>query len=224
MKTLKIIGCCLLVAFYSCDKNDDSETTDEFDGSIRSVENFFTPELVKALTDLGFELNEGNTPPNLEGTYLISPLQLNATTVETDQIGSIFSDYTATITNQNNEKLTIDFNGEGGGQIDNGFGSFISGTENKFSIYLKLTIQIGNEPAESAYALSGTITDDGISEAQMAILMLDDKGDVEEVYIENNTGRLFTDGDGFSPKNPSTTSKHLITADIAPSGSGSSHW
>lgn len=30
--------------------------------------------------------------------------------------------------------------------------------------------------------------------------MLDDKGDEEGVYIENNTGRLFVDGDGLASR------------------------
>tara|TARA_R110000868_G_scaffold189493_1_gene432484 strand:- start:458 stop:1129 length:672 start_codon:yes stop_codon:yes gene_type:complete len=209
MKNLKITSfyLCSLLVFSACKKDKETEEIAEFDGSIRAIEEFFSADLVQALEEFGFIINEGSSPPNIEGAYFLSPFEIAGSTVEGDEIGDLFSDYTASIKNQDNENLTVDFSGDGGGQIDNGFGSFISGNGNNFNLFLKLTSKVGNYSADTAYAISGNITNEGIENVQVAILMLDDKGDIEGVYIENNTGRLFKDSDNFSER-ISTTSKN----------------
>lgn len=199
---------CIAVCVTNCKKDDD----DGFDGSRRSIEDFFNPELVEALEDLGIDINTGNTPPNIEGTFFASPLILKVSTVPTDIIGTQFYDIAFTFSNQNNQELTIDFLGVSVIETDVGNGSFISGEGNKFSIFLKTESTIGNYPAESAITISGTFTTDGINELHMAYLMLDNKGNIEEVYIDNNQGRLLYDSDSISEKDgTSETSKSTIT-------------
>src|SRR5680860_77220 len=65
-----------ILLFNSCCRNCDeySVETAEFDGSRKAIEEFYSPDLVEALVDLGFNLNVGSTPPNVEGNYFISPL------------------------------------------------------------------------------------------------------------------------------------------------------
>lgn len=190
---------CTIMSSCSSD-SEDSNQKNEFDGSIRSIRDFYNDDLVKALEDLGFIIYTGNTPPNLEGTFIFSPFKLEDSSVPNDNIGRIFSDYIATFTNQDNNSLTIDLSGKNGNQTDNGTGSFISGEGNQFSVFLKLTSQIGNVPVETALAISGEVTENGLKNIQAVNLMLDDKGDPEDVYIDNNTGRLFYDSDYISEK------------------------
>ena len=192
----------MLALVFSCSSDDDSleDAGNQFDGSLESVEDFFTPDLVNALVDLGFIINTGGNPPNLEGVFYASPLVLQASSVPNDIIGQTFNPYTMTFSNQNLETLMVDFFGDQNVQVDEGFGSFVSGNGNAFSVYLKTTTTIGNFDAESAIALSGVMTQDGIEDFQVAFLMLDDNGDPEGVYIENNTGRLLYDSDLFSPR------------------------
>jgi len=186
---------------FSCSSDDDSGSR-EFDGSIQSLEEFYNPELVAALEELGFKINQGNTPPNVEGSYFSSPFILQESNIPEDTPNHVFSDYTSTFSNQDVNSLTVDFIGNNGDQIDEGDGSLISGENKSFSVYLKNNTQIGSSiMVSTAIAISGIMTDEGIEDFQYAILMLDDKGDPDEVYIENNTGRLIHDSDGFSPKN-----------------------
>ncbi|MEM9680156.1 MAG: hypothetical protein AAF901_07510, partial [Bacteroidota bacterium] len=71
----------------------------------------------------------------------------------------------------------------------------------QFTVFVKMNSQIGGFPVDSAVAISGTITANGINNVIVAFLMIDDRGDPQDVYIvENNQGRVFTDGDGFSPR------------------------
>ncbi|MFC0604301.1 hypothetical protein [Winogradskyella pulchriflava] len=195
----KIIFVFFITALcFACSSDDDNSS--EFDGSLESIEDFFNPELVQALQDLGFVLNIGNNPPDIEGTYLLSPFELQASNIPSDIIGTVISDYTATFTNQNSGDLRVDFLGEGGSQTDVGTGSFVAGDGAQFTVLLKLTSQIGSVPVETAYAISGTMTENGIDDMQIGGLMLDDNGDPEGVYIENNQGRVFFDSDAFSPR------------------------
>lgn len=189
-------------------------TKDGFVGSINSVEDFYTPEHVAALDSLGFIFNLGDTPPDLGGIYHFSPVILEKSSVPGDFIGRLFPDYFATIANQDNNTLTIDFSGQNGAQTDVGEGTFISGEGEKFTIYLKLTSQIGSYPAESTMTISGSIGDNGFNDIQIAVLMLDNNGNVQGVYIPNNTGRFLIDQDGFSPKLASSN-KSVTTRDTS---------
>ncbi|MBR9916079.1 MAG: hypothetical protein GYB32_14905 [Algicola sp.] len=199
-KTILVFAMLALVLSCSSDDDNGEDIGNQFDGSLESVEDFFSPDLVQALQDLGFIINTGNNPPNIEGVFFSSPFILEASSVPGDFIGQTFADYTSEFFNQNNQALTLDFNGMGGTQTDEGFGSFVSGDGNLFSVYLKNTTRIGNFDAETAIAISGRITQDGIEDFKYATLMLDDGGDPEGVYIENNTGRLLYDSDEFSPR------------------------
>lgn len=201
MKKIKLLCYALILCFTfsSCSDDEDSGTS-EFDGSIESVEDFFNPEVIDAFQELGFTINTGNNPPQiLEGSYLASPFVLQESSVTGDNIGSTFSNYIFEFSNQNNGTLTIDFVGSASIQEDIGYGSFISGSNDSFSVFLKITSTYQGATAEFAYAMSGKVTEGGIMDYEFINLMLDDNGDPQDVWIENNTGRLLIDSDGFSP-------------------------
>lgn len=196
---IKVVAIALVLAFTSCSKGDLDDNTG-FNGSIASIEDFYTPELVKVLDSLGFIINTGNKPPLLEGIYHAAPLILQSSSVQGDNLGSRFYDYEITFSNQDNGNLTIDFLGDQGIEIDNGSGSFISGEGNSFSVFLITNTEISNYSADSAISLSGTLVEDGIENLQVAYLMLDNNENQGGVFIPNNTGRVLFDSDGFSEK------------------------
>jgi hypothetical protein len=188
---------------FNCSNNDDDNNQDEgFDGSIEDIRDFYNDDLVDALEDLGFNLNTGNNPPNIEGVYFLSPLLLEASSVTGDIVGMPFNDYTITFSNQNNSALTIDYFGDQGNQIDQGSGSFISGDDDNFTVLLITTStdESNNTTADSAISISGVLTDGGIENIQMAFMMLDNKGNPNGEWIPNNTGRIAYDSDFNSPK------------------------
>jgi len=93
--------------------------------------------------------------------------------------------------------LTIDYSGSGGSQSDDGSGSFISGSGNNFSIFLTITSEISGYEADTLYVLSGTDDGDGFIDFQLAVFMKDNFGNPGGVFIEDNKGRIFVDGDNF---------------------------
>ncbi|MEO0572729.1 MAG: hypothetical protein AAF039_13565 [Bacteroidota bacterium] len=204
MKTKFLVLFISIAFFSSCSDDEDGENV--FDGSTSSLQDLFSDEVVQALNDLNFSINEGTNPPNLEGTFFISQVILTDTNVESDNIGSRFFDQRYTFFDQNNSNNTIDFDGEQlniDGSLEStlqGTGSFISGSDNSFSIFLVVldeNIESGAQ-AEIAYSISGTITSEGIANFEVAIIMLDNMGNPTGEFIDNGLGRRFLDSDGFS--------------------------
>lgn len=196
MKKIKfLLICSLVLSLASCSSDDDSDGG--FDGSTGDIQDFVGPELYDIMTDLGLTIHTGNTPPTLQGGYYMEPCILSASNVESDNIGSTFAAQTFYLTNMNLSTLTIDYSGSGGSQSDDGSGSFISGSGNNFSIFLTITSEISGYEADTLYVLSGTDDGDGFIDFQLAVFMKDNFGNPGGVFIEDNKGRIFVDGDNF---------------------------
>ena len=202
---------------FSCSSDDDA-ANDAFAGTETDLTNFFNEEVVDALIDLDFTINEGENPPNLQGTYFASPIILTDTNVPSDIIGSKFLDLQFSFFDQENSENTIDFEGEtlSGSTVMERFSgidsSFISGEGNDFSVFSIITGEIVNTSAvaDMAYAISGTISNNGILDFEIAILILDDRGDpTNSIFLQNGQGRKFIDQDGVSELSTSVDLKGL---------------
>jgi hypothetical protein len=203
MKTKHIIISSFVIFFLiSCSKDDGP---DKFSGSEKDLTDLFNETTINSLNELGFTINEGASPPDLQGTYFVSEFILTDSNILEDEIGSRFADQKYTFFNQNNNNNTIDFQGietfanEILSTLD-GTGSFISGEDNRFSIFLIVENERTENGAKafSALAISGLLTENGIINFEQAVVMLDDFGDPFNVYIENGEGRRFVDQDGIS--------------------------
>jgi len=198
MKNIKfLLICSLVLLISSCSSDDDSGG---FDRSTGDIKDFVTPELYDIMTELGLVIHTGNTPPLLEGGYYMSPCILSATNIETDNIGAAYASQTFYLSNMNADNLTIDYAGGGGSQQDDGSGSFISGSGNDFSIFLTITSEISGYEADTVFVLSGTETNDGFVDFQLAVFMKDNNGNPGGVFIEDGKGRIFIDGDELVEK------------------------
>lgn len=199
-KVLSILAILLAMSpiFISCeeesDGSDDSENF-EFDGSLAAIRDFYNSDVVAEMQSLGFDINTGDSPPFLEDCYLASPLELTGSSVpNSPPIGTIFEDLNFCLSNQDTSLLTIDFNGTSTNVSYDGDGSYISGSNDRFSIFLKITITAGDgTTAISAYAVSGRLENGNVVDFQSTLIMLDDNGDPSDVFIPENTGQLFGD-------------------------------
>ena len=97
--------------------------------------------------------------------------------------------------------MTIKVTLKEGGLTGEGFGSFISGQGDNFTVYVKVdaTDARGHELLQTEI-YSGTLEANGIRNLQRSLFMVDDKGDPNNEYIDNGQGRLAKDEDGFSEK------------------------
>ena len=205
MKSLKIF--CLSLVFltsFSCDKDDDSAPgLGENEDIQQLVENFVTPHLIATLRQLGFTFRDGNEQPDISGSFAFDVHKLKATNIEDDfTVGTNFFTTTLTFSNLNPGNRTFAFSGTEGntGSYNGVTDTFYSGTGNNFSAYVKFTVTNGDAIAIALLAVSGTVTENGIENAEDAIIMLDNKGNPDDIFIENGTGRLFVDEDGTASR------------------------
>jgi len=201
----------ILVAFalFSCSSDDDSIDYQPEEGTIADIKNWANPEIIDAIESIGFTIHEGTNPPNIEGSFQISSRILEATNVPNDfSIGTTFYTINMTFSDQNNDSLTVNFMGEEIAfdgtvaitqEVENFLeNSYISGNGDSFTAFFKVTETNGNnQPVQVLYVFSGDITENGISNIQNALFMLDNFGQ-NQTYIENNTGRIFIDSDGVA--------------------------
>ena len=143
----------------------------------------------------------GNTPPNIEGTYLVSVQTLVYASDNHDK--KTFADYYANFSNQNKSKNTIDFQNK---EVNNS-GTVISqsnktemvllGNGDNFTIFNVTEGIASGAQYKQAIILSGTMTGEGIKDIYLGILMLD-KDDPNNKLMKVGTYRIFNDGDGLA--------------------------
>jgi hypothetical protein len=184
-----------LFLFISCqkDKEDPGELS-------QNIKNLVPDSTFNAIKGLRMPIYRGLEPPNLENTYLASPFTLKSTNIEGDwDIGYVISDYYVRFYDQDDVNLTIKVDYYNGGESGSGLGGYISGSGNKFSVFVVVNSYYDVYPAKLLHVISGVMTADGIKNLYFANTMLNDYGDEGDNWIENNQGRVFYDSDGMSP-------------------------
>ena len=78
--------------------------------------------------------------------------------------------------------------------------AFTVGNNNKFTIFVDIqNVKEGTtSKADLVYVISGEYSAEGISNLYYANFMLNDYGDVNNIYIGNGQGRVIHDADGLS--------------------------
>lgn len=197
MKKLTI-ALFIVVASYSflitsCKKDEKLVLSEE-------IQNIVPDSTLNKITSLGMPINKGTKPPDLTNMFKVSPFTLKATNVTNDfAIGYKFADYKFRLYEQDNEKLTIKLDYVNGPEKGTGFGGFMSGSGSDFSIFIKVHSLNGSNQADIIQIISGTLTTDGIKNFYLSNFMIDNYGNANHVWIEEETGRVFYDSDGVSP-------------------------
>jgi|GEM_PF-1375416 len=205
-------------------EDEPAIATPMFDGTLSAITSIYSDSQLAAIEALGLELNLGDDPPNIEGTFRLDPAILQSSSVPNDEenLGENFTPITFTFSNQDNSSLTLDLttlSDSGDTQVD-GSGAFISGSGNAFTVYFLAEVTFEGFTFTSSETYSGIITDAGITNLQQAIFILDDRGDPQDLVFDQDTGRLFIDTDGLSVRTeagPGPLSDQEMTA--ADSGS-----
>jgi hypothetical protein len=198
MKALKIIMLIVLpsLVFFNCTK-----TENKTDGLSQDIHNIVPDSILTKMKALGLPINEGTTPPNIEKIYLASPFVLKATNRPSDfVIGYQFSDYKVQFYQQNNSKLSILLDYINGPESGTGLGGFVSGANNKFSVFAKLSATSNGDKADLIQVISGTIVSGAIKDLYFANFMLNNYGNPHGYWIGQGQGRVIYDSDGNSPE------------------------
>ena len=170
------------------------------EGFTREIRDMIPDEIMEKLEESGMAIYSGNSPPNLEGTYFFSPPVLVHSSMDSDDLGHIFNDYYYSFFNQNNNDLTIEVMEKAfaSSSVGTGTGGYIVGENGYFTIFVEIYEKESNAWSKVAEVISGELTNNGIKNFQLSLIMLD-KSDTGN-YIDVGEGRLVKDGDGFSER------------------------
>lgn len=209
-KHLLAIGlfCLLLNSGCTSDYGDMSTygdiIGDPYGGSTRDLSediiNIVPDNILDIIENLDMPINEGKNPPNLEGIFLEEPHTLKSSNQEGDEVGHEYASWKFRLFNQNNAKLSIQLEYKSGSTTGESTQSFISGSGNKFSIFLQVKTYKDEYTADMVRIISGTMTADGIQNCHIALFMVDNHGDPGDNFLENGKGRVLYDSDGLAEK------------------------
>lgn len=148
---------------------------------------------------------KGATPPNIEGTIFVDPLEAvfcedYANNSGGYAPGTIVNSMYLRFSNQNPIYNTIDIDevSVSGSQTATGTGAFISGTGNNFTAFFNTSGVSSGISTRTALVVSGTKTSTGISNLKYAFVMVEKGSDPNHVLMEEGVFRVFQDQDGMS--------------------------
>ena len=145
---------------------------------------------------------DGNNPPNIEGEYIASPLELVYSS-QGYSPGDIFADLYFKFYNQNMHNNTLDYREKQSSSEATGAGAFISGEGNNFSVFFNTEgvnhFSDFDINTKTALIVSGTLTEGGIRNMEYAFVMVDKSDDPNHRIIDVGSFRIFHDQDGYSP-------------------------
>lgn len=204
MKYLQYSIYLFLVLFsyflFSCDHDDDAMELDE-NGLTKDITDLVPQEILDEIIANGLPIYGGGNPPNIEGSFFVSPLILLDSNRPDDSPGDLFSDTELNFAEQNNQNLAVMVDFISGDQVGTGIGSFIVGEGCQFSVFVEVLVtNLSGAEAQTVKVISGCLDENGISDLFTAIFMIDDNGDPNNEFIENGEGRVFHDEDGFSER------------------------
>lgn len=195
-KTNFVYGSLLLVlifVFNSCSKEEDGD----FDGSKAGIEDYIGADIVDKMEEFGLQFNTGDNPPDVTGEFYADYLEILNSDVPSDEAGN--SIYPQSFSFHNQSGLSVQYSGSGSQQSDEGAGAIISGNNNKFTAVLKLKSTYQGYNIESAYVITGTMTDEGILDYQMAATNLGDDAP-DGVVIPEGATRVIHDTDDLAER------------------------
>lgn len=158
-----------------------------------------------ALDDMkakGMIINEGNSPPNIEGIFEGNPFTLLTPYGPEDSYakGRVTTSYRWRFTGQKNDDVQVEEKQLGGTGSSTGTASFLAGSGKKFSLFGQLIGTQGNASYKQLVVISGEITDTGIKDFQYALLFTEKTGAGSGNLIPINKARIWIDGNQLASK------------------------
>ena len=169
----------------------------------KRIDHVIPPEYKDEL-DPYITIYEGANPPNIEGIYLETPCELKYDATFQFEIGHIFADMYMHFYNQDMINNTIDYREKQATSEGTGEGCFISGEDNKFTVYFNVN-EVTHYSKYDIYTklaviISGILTEDGIKDLEYGFIFLEKSDDPNNYLINPGDFRVFKDGDGMSSK------------------------
>lgn len=167
-------------------------------GLSAKIQQIVPADLLSTMKAQGMPINEGTTPPNIEGIFASSPHTLAATYEgDFDKVGRTYSDFIVKFSAQNAADGSVNIDIKNGSAVSTGIGGFVSGSGNKFSLFAETDLRDGTATAKQIRVFSGEITSAGIKDFYSTVL-LKEKNDPNNRLIEVGKMRIVKDGNGLA--------------------------
>ncbi|WP_259015166.1 hypothetical protein [Emticicia fluvialis] len=189
-----------IIIVISCKEKDDPTV-----GFSEEVQKIVPKRIIDDARSKGMIINEGRIPPNIEGNYVVEPLELLSPYGSKDswKKGKIINAYYYSFYDQSSDGKTV-FIDYSNLDSDNGsgLGSFISGNGKKFTIFSETYGTASGVDYVMLKILSGELTvNKEIKNFQESLYMKEkDEGNDDGVLIPINTGRIWFDNDKISER------------------------
>jgi hypothetical protein len=165
------------------------------------VQSIISDEQLDQLKEHGLPINEGLTPPNIEGIYLADNLICTYDSGGYFE-GTLISDYYYKIEDQTDQNtFTFSYRTENGSDEALGKGSFISGSDQNFSLFVEVEgVSVGDPDInyKQVKVYSGTFTTEGIANWDYGFILTEKSDDPEGRLMAVNDHRLFDEQDDLA--------------------------
>ncbi len=203
MKKIKfVILVIFLTLFFGCERFT-------FDPNIdlsEEIQKMVPKRILEDLRSKGMTINEGRFPPDIEGSYYVTPYELLSPYGPEDswEKGRVISSYHYRFSDQSedNQRVLVDYYSEGNNR-GSGEGAVIAGNGNKFTIFSEVSGKSNGVKYVELKIISGEITaSKEIKDFQCSLYMKkkNESDGPKRKLIPKNTGRTWIDGDRISPR------------------------
>ncbi|MBS1781696.1 MAG: hypothetical protein JSS78_01385 [Bacteroidetes bacterium] len=202
----------IVVTMGSCKKKESNDN-----GLSSDINNIISQVIINDLQGRGMTINKGNTPPTISGVFLVSPFTLQ-NTYDGDlwTVGKVISDYKYRFYDQSGANIKMDYKGVSVSDNAVGMGSFLSGSDNKFTLFAQSTGTASGVNYKNVSIISGEFTAAGIKNFQYAFVLTQKDGDESNsILMPVGKSRIWRDGDALAV--PSSSFK-MISSNGAPFG------
>ncbi|MBN2322615.1 MAG: hypothetical protein JXQ30_02675 [Spirochaetes bacterium] len=181
----------LSVVIFSCAQSSKYNLPGQVQGII-------SDDQLDQLKSHGLPINEGLTPPNIEGIYVADEL---ICTYDSGGYfgGSLISDYYYKIEDQTDQNtFTFSYRTESGSDEALGKGSFISGSDQNFSLFVEVegvSVGVPDITYKQVKVYSGTLTTEGLANWNYGFILTYKSDDPEPRLMAVNDHRIFDEQD-----------------------------
>ena len=182
---ISLTAILVILACFSCEREGEYTIIIPTKRDVKPITDIIPQALINQVV-----IHQGYDPPNITGSYLISPYKLTYSTQEHDSIGLIWSSKAIKFSNQSYDNTISYHSSLAGPEIVSPI-AYIQGSGNNFTVYLRETKIDQGKTVTTATVISGTKRSNGIENLVYAFAMINPA----DGSVIAGTMRKFIDGD-----------------------------
>lgn len=209
MKNKHIIGLMLLafavgLALDSCTKNDDTTI-------VPIGTEYYIDDILSVVSDAAFwrdfgSINRGEVPPDVQGSYVVSPKQRVASNLADWPLQVVEPNSFMRFSKQHNGIMVMELNDATEQKTDT---VFVIGKDDDFTVYfienksyeIPLNGHDYHVSLKRGVVMCGKVTPEGLSNFRMATLVMEVESDAQDLAPAQGSYYIYKDGNGLAERN-----------------------